>query len=568
MANAPRDDNSIPTLLAVSNVDGVTPVVLWADPTTHRLLVDSSGGLSGTINEIAYFNSSSTIASLAVATYPSLTELSYVKGVSSAIQTQMNLKAPLASPTFTTQIITPLVIGGTTTTSDLNLKTTSGIGATGADMHFLVGNNGATEAMTILNDGKVGIGTAAPGATLEVYQPSSGTVGILLSGNTPSAGDTANANGVIFTLGYNATNNRQLWLTDSAQYGNAAYNSFRYILGWDIPSIDAVNNTGVLRKNINLGFTDINIGVGFDITTATQSSIAAKLHILGSGTSTGLALRVDDSGGNVKVVIQDNGNVGIGQTTPTAVLHLKAGTATASTAPLKFTSGTLLAAAEAGAIEFLTDDFYGTITTGAARKKFYIEGGTDVAFADGGTGISSWTQYLIPYAATTTSIGQIAIGTSGQVLTSNGAGAAPTFQAAAGGSELLRAYANANEGILAGTFEDVPFNTEVFDTGNNFNTTTFTYTCPSAGKYMVIVAVLIDVTAAGDQLLLQIQKNGAVTAQGEVVAATTTREQISVSDLVNCAQNDTLKAQIRNSNNNDTILLGSDATYIIIYKVA
>src|SRR3990167_4043462 len=151
MANAPRDDNSIPTLLAVSNVDGVTPVVLWADPTTHRLLVDSSGGLSGTINEIAYFNSSSTIASLAVATYPSLTELSYVKGVSSAIQTQMNLKAPLASPTFTTQIITPLVIGGTTTTSDLNLKTTSGIGATGADMHFLVGNNGATEAMTILN---------------------------------------------------------------------------------------------------------------------------------------------------------------------------------------------------------------------------------------------------------------------------------------------------------------------------------------------------------------------------------------------------------------------------------
>ena len=58
---------------------------------------------------------------------------------------------------------------------------------------------------------------------------------------------------------------------------------------------------------------------------------------------------------------------------------------------------------------------------------------TGLPFGGGGTGISSWTQYLIPYAATTTSIGQIAIGTSGQVLTSNGAGAAPTFQAAAGG---------------------------------------------------------------------------------------------------------------------------------------
>jgi hypothetical protein len=54
--------------------------------------------------------------------------------------------------------------------------------------------------------------------------------------------------------------------------------------------------------------------------------------------------------------------------------------------------------------------------------------GGDVAVVDGGTGKSSWTQYLIPYADTTTSFSQIAIGLSGQVLTSNGAGSAPTFQ--------------------------------------------------------------------------------------------------------------------------------------------
>jgi len=65
-----------------------------------------------------------------------------------------------------------------------------------------------------------------------------------------------------------------------------------------------------------------------------------------------------------------NNRLGIGQTTPTAALHLKAGTTTASTAPLKFTSGSLLTTAEAGAVEFLTDAFYGTITTGAARKTF------------------------------------------------------------------------------------------------------------------------------------------------------------------------------------------------------
>lgn len=70
------------------------------------------------------------------------------------------------------------------------------------------------------------------------------------------------------------------------------------------------------------------------------------------------------------------GRIGIGTTSPTATIHLKAGTATASTAPLKFTSGTLLTVPEAGAIEFLTDDFYGTITTGAARKKFVLDDGT------------------------------------------------------------------------------------------------------------------------------------------------------------------------------------------------
>ena len=48
---------------------------------------------TGTNNEIAYFNTTgSTISSLTTATYPSLTELSYVKGVTSAIQTQLATK--------------------------------------------------------------------------------------------------------------------------------------------------------------------------------------------------------------------------------------------------------------------------------------------------------------------------------------------------------------------------------------------------------------------------------------------------------------------------------------------
>jgi len=55
---------------------------------------------NGTTNEIAYFTSAQVIDSLDTATYPSLTELSYVKGVTSAIQTQLNGK--FATPTGTT----------------------------------------------------------------------------------------------------------------------------------------------------------------------------------------------------------------------------------------------------------------------------------------------------------------------------------------------------------------------------------------------------------------------------------------------------------------------------------
>lgn len=47
MANARLDQNRKASLLGVSNSDGVTPVILWADPVTHRLLVDISSSITG-----------------------------------------------------------------------------------------------------------------------------------------------------------------------------------------------------------------------------------------------------------------------------------------------------------------------------------------------------------------------------------------------------------------------------------------------------------------------------------------------------------------------------------------
>lgn len=60
-----------------------------------------------TASELVATNASKQLVSLPVATYPSLAELAYVKGVTSSIQTQLNGKAPLASPTFTGTVVAP-----------------------------------------------------------------------------------------------------------------------------------------------------------------------------------------------------------------------------------------------------------------------------------------------------------------------------------------------------------------------------------------------------------------------------------------------------------------------------
>jgi len=87
---------------------------------------------------------------------------------------------------------------------------------------------------------------------------------------------------------------------------------------------------------------------------------------------------------------------------------IRAGTATAGTAPLKFTSGTLLSSAEAGAVEFNTDNLYFTITTGTVRKK--------VALYDDSSGATGDLYYRDSGGAFT----RLPIGATGKTLRVSG----------------------------------------------------------------------------------------------------------------------------------------------------
>lgn len=67
MANAYKDENDVSTLIASSNVDGKTPVRLYADPVTHRLLVDLPSG-SGTVTSVSVVSANGFAGTVATAT--------------------------------------------------------------------------------------------------------------------------------------------------------------------------------------------------------------------------------------------------------------------------------------------------------------------------------------------------------------------------------------------------------------------------------------------------------------------------------------------------------------------
>jgi hypothetical protein len=97
-----------------------------------------------------------------------------------------------------------------------------------------------------------------------------------------------------------------------------------------------------------------------------------RLFNIGNGTSAGAmsdAFTILKNGNttiNGSAFVKGKSFLG-GTTSPTAVLHLAAGSATAGSAPLKLTGGSLLTSAEDGAIEYDGTDYY--ITQGTSRYK-------------------------------------------------------------------------------------------------------------------------------------------------------------------------------------------------------
>jgi len=230
---------------------------------------------------------------------------------------------------------------------------------------YLAGNSSSGIAQTVVGSNAGNSNTGANQTALGYY------AGFENVGSTQTA------------LGYSAGNtnagNYQVALGYFGGYHNTGHN--QTVIGFSAGH----TNTGASQTALGYyaGYQNTGnkvIGIGYE---ATYQNIAADVVAIGyqAGKSNATANQFILKQANINAIplIQGDfstGNLGIGTTSPTAVLHLKAGTATANTAPLKFTAGTLLSALELGALEF-TDDgadghLYITMNVGSTLTRVQI----------------------------------------------------------------------------------------------------------------------------------------------------------------------------------------------------
>lgn len=113
------------------------------------------------------------------------------------------------------------------------------------------------------------------------------------------------------------------------------------------------------------------------------------------------------------------------------------------------------------------------------------------------------TQYAVQIGGANGTLANVALGSATQVLTSNGAGAAPTFQNAGGSSScsfaalLSSAVSNATGD---GTNYFIIFDSVLSNIGSNYDNTTGIFTAPATGTYQFNVTIYFNLLTSSHTL--------------------------------------------------------------------
>ncbi len=196
------------------------------------------------------------------------------------------------------------------------------------------------------SNNRLGIGTASPLSRL----------------NLEGSGAT-----LTFSDGFGGIGNYRFSISTTADAGSAAGNIMQLKVNpantttqTTVMTLDGAGNTGIgtvtPAARLHLIRTTEQLRVGFDASNYFSTTIGSTGGVTFDAVGSGAGFTFSDS------------------------VNLRTGSATAGTYPLKFTSGALLTSPVIGVKEFLTDKFYGTITTSTARKEFTLN---DIALTSG-----------------------------------------------------------------------------------------------------------------------------------------------------------------------------------------
>lgn len=237
------------------------------------------------------------------------------------------------------------------------------INEVGADVDFRVEWVWKPNALFIQgSDGKIGIGIDSPSYLLDIVESAANCLQQIGTYSTTAS----QASGLRFAKSASATIGTLVETVDGEALGN-------FTALW-------VNSSSALAGAAQISFLQegasgaSNIGGKIVFRTATNAASVAE------------RMRIDSAG-----------NVSIWAITPTAYLHIKAGTATAGTAPLKFTSWILNTTSESGAIEFSNSSSPAFFMTHSS-KRYKIVGSADTVTSS--TTVANTTTETTVYSST------------------------------------------------------------------------------------------------------------------------------------------------------------------------
>jgi hypothetical protein len=101
-----------------------------------------------------------------------------------------------------------------------------------------------------------------------------------------------------------------------------------------------------------------------------------------------------------------------------------------------------------------------------------------------------------------------------------------------GVAPAFSAYGSAGQSLTTATFTKIAFNTKIFDTNSNYDTTNYRFTPTVAGYYQINANIFTSASAAGLAFIV-VYKNGSTYCNGNIVP-NTNGGYITANCLVQC----------------------------------